>query len=342
MSWLSAALRGGIQLQRPLHQWHQAIAAASGTGWERAAARSSGAPVVRALAAFGGGSAAYATHGAPPPAKRLGLAEVKHIIAVASGKGGVGKSTVAANLAVALATRLGLGVGLVDADIHGPSIPTLMNLEGEPLATPEGLMLAPENYNVKVMSMGFFTEGDAPIVWRGPMATKAMDKLLLGTAWGDLDVLVVDMPPGTGDAQINLGQRLPLSGAVIVSTPQDVALLDARRGAQMFKAVRVPLLGLVDNMAAFTCPACGHKEAVFGAGGVQRAAEELGLDVLGQVPLDAAVRLQSDEGVPIVVASPESASAQAYVEIAHRVWGKLQALESGGGPGGGGPKITVG
>ncbi|KIY97786.1 Nucleotide-binding protein [Monoraphidium neglectum] len=191
--------------------------------------------------------------------------------------------------------------------------------------------------------MGFFTEGDAPIAWRGPMATKALDKMLIGTAWGQLDVLVIDMPPGTGDAQITLGQRLPLSGAVVVSTPQDVALLDARRGAQMFRAVRVPLLGLVDNMAAFCCPKCGHEEAIFGAGGVQRAAEDLGLEVLGQVPLEVAVRVQSDEGVPVVVANPDAPSSKAYVRIATRVWEKLRTSESGGGPAAarGGPTISV-
>ncbi|GBF95061.1 hypothetical protein Rsub_07562 [Raphidocelis subcapitata] len=300
-------------------------------------------------------AAAFATQAAAPaPAKRLGLAGVRHIVAIASGKGGVGKSTVAANVAVALATRLGLSVGLVDADIHGPSLPTLMSLEGEPLATPDGLMVPPENYNVKMISMGLFTEDDAPIIWRGPMATKALDKLMLGTDWGRLDVLVIDMPPGTGDTQITLGQRMPLSGAVIVSTPQDIALLDARRGAQMFRRVRVPLLGLVDNMSHHSCPACGHVEPIFGQGGVQRVAEEMGLEVLGQVPLDSAVRKHSDEGVPVVVAAPESKSAAAYFQIAGRVWEKLQQADEeaarrraaagggGGGGGGAGPKITVG
>eukprot|EP00879_Flechtneria_rotunda_P030222 GHRR01032827.1.p1 GENE.GHRR01032827.1~~GHRR01032827.1.p1 ORF type:complete len:282 (+),score=59.83 GHRR01032827.1:415-1260(+) len=220
--------------------------------------------------------------------KRLGLKNVENVVAVASGKGGVGKSTVAANLAAALAVHHGWRVGLLDADIHGPSLPTMMNLHGEPAASEEGLMHPLENHRVKCMSMGFFLKGDAPVVWRGPMTNSAVDRFLMGTAWGKLNVLVVDMPPGTGDAQINLSQRLPLSGAVIVSTPQDVALLDARRGAQMFRKVHVPLLGLVENMSYYCCPNCGHKDAVFGSGGGAATAQELGIGLLGQEPADAA------------------------------------------------------
>jgi len=251
--------------------------------------------------------------------KRLGLTEVKHVVAVASGKGGVGKSTVAVNLAVALANQIGWNVGLLDADIHGPSLPLLMNLKGEPAATPEGMMIPMENYRVKCMSMGFFTKGDAPVIWRGPIVNSAIDKFLLGTKWGPLDVLVVDMPPGTGDAQIGLGQRLPLSGAIIVSTPQDVALIDARRGAQMFRKVHVPLLGLVENMSYYTCSSCGHEDHIFGQGRIEKACDELGVELLGKIPLDADICTRSDEGRPLLASSPSSPSADAYLSIAKRV-----------------------
>eukprot|EP00775_Hariotina_reticulata_P006002 gene6002-6240_t len=267
----------------------------------------------------------YATAAGSSGGKRLGLADVQHVVAVASGKGGVGKSTVAVNLAAALAMHHGWRVGLLDADIHGPSLPTMMKLHGEPAVSPEGLMEPLENYRVKCMSMGFFMKGDAPVVWRGPIVNSAIDKFLLGTAWGSLNILVVDLPPGTGDAQIGLGQRLPLSGAVIVSTPQDVALLDARRGAQMFRKVHVPLLGLVENMSYYHCPKCGHQDDIFGSGGGVGAADDLGMELLGQVPLDTRVRVQSDAGVPVVVSHAASPPGQAYIQIASIIKQKLSS-----------------
>lgn len=258
--------------------------------------------------------------------RQLGLAEVDAVIAVASGKGGVGKSTTAVNLAVAMATALSMRVGLLDADIHGPSIPTMMNLSGKPGVSdaPQPLMRPLENYGVRCMSMGFFLEKpDDPIIWRGPIVNTALDKLLVGTDWGNLDALVVDMPPGTGDAQITLGQRLPLAGAVIVSTPQDIALLDARRGARMFQQVEVPLLGIVENMSGYQCRKCGHVEHVFGEGGAAHTAQELGIDLLGKVPLDIQIRMQSDVGAPVVISDPSGPSARAFISIAERIRDKL-------------------
>ncbi|GLC33856.1 hypothetical protein PLESTB_000512000 [Pleodorina starrii] len=273
--------------------------------------------------------------------KKLGLKDVQHIVAITSAKGGVGKSTTAVNVAVAMATRLGLRVGLLDADIHGPSIPTLMNLRGKPeldKAGSQALMLPKENFRVKTMSFGFFLEGDEPVVWRGPMVNNAFDKMLFGTQWGPLDVLVVDMPPGTGDAQINLGQRIPLSGAALVSTPQDVALIDVRRGAQMFLKLRVPLLGLIENMSHHTCSKCGHVERIFGAGGVQRAASDYGLEVLGEVPLHVDIQAKSDAGTPVVASDPRGDLAAAYSHIAERIHSRLQQLGSSQTAA---PKITV-
>lgn len=209
--------------------------------------------------------------------------------------------------------------------IHEPLLPTMMALSGDQEASEEGLLLPPENHRVKCMSMGFFMKGDTPVVWRGPIVNSAIDRFLMGTAWGHLDVLVVDMPPGTGDAQIGLGQRLPLAGAVIVSTPQDVALLDARRGAQMFRKVHVPLLGLVENMAYYCCPNCGHQDNIFGSGGVAAAAEDLGVPLLGQVPLNGQIRHQSDIGVPIVMTAPDSPAGQAYSSIAGQVKARLSS-----------------
>ncbi|MGD8810472.1 MAG: iron-sulfur cluster carrier protein ApbC [Gammaproteobacteria bacterium] len=249
---------------------------------------------------------------------------VKSIIAVASGKGGVGKSTTAANLALALA-RLGLAVGVLDADIYGPSQPRMLGIGGRP-TSPDGKTLKPmENYGVKCMSMGFLVAEDTPMIWRGPMVQSALQQMLRDVAWGELDVLVVDMPPGTGDAQLSMSQQVPLAGAVIVSTPQDIALLDARKGLNMFRKVDVPVLGIVENMSLFVCPNCGHASHIFSHGGARREAERLGVEFLGEIPLDMAIRETSDGGQPIVVSHPDSEHAKAYVAIAERIRDKLAA-----------------
>ncbi len=245
------------------------------------------------------------------------------IIAVASGKGGVGKSTTAANLALAL-QRLGLAVGVLDADIYGPSMPRMLGISGRP-RTIDGRSLEPmENYGVKCMSMGFLVAEETPMIWRGPMVMSAIQQLLRDVAWGTLDVLVVDMPPGTGDAQLTLAQQVPLAGAVIVSTPQDIALLDARKGLNMFRKVDVPVLGIIENMSYFLCPHCGERSDIFSHGGARREAERLGAEFLGEVPLDIAIRETSDGGWPIVVSQPESPHAEAYLKIAARISEQLR------------------
>jgi len=270
--------------------------------------------------AHGGGQAQRGGRAAQP------IPGVKHIIAVASGKGGVGKSTVACNLAVGLA-KLGLKIGVLDADLFGPSMPKLFGLSAKPDVAPDSQKLVPlEAYGVKVMSIGFLIDEGAPVVWRGPMVMSALTQLLREVAWGDLDVLVVDMPPGTGDTQLTLAQNVPLSGAVIVSTPQDLALIDARRGIAMFKQVQVPLLGIVENMSYFLCPHCGGRTEVFSHAGAQREAEKLGVPFLGEVPLDIAIRVNSDEGRPVVAYLADSAHAGAFLEIARRV---AETLETG-------------
>ncbi len=250
------------------------------------------------------------------------LASVKNIVAVASGKGGVGKSTTAANLALALAAE-GARVGILDADIYGPSQPMMMGLSGRP-ESPDGKTITPmENHGVQVMSIGFMVEPDQAMIWRGPMATQALDQLLHQTAWRELDYLLVDMPPGTGDIALTLSQRVPLTGAVIVTTPQDIALLDAKKGLKMFEKVGVPILGIVENMAVYTCPNCGHQEHVFGAEGGQRMAAQYGVEVLGSLPLKLAIREQADGGRPSVVAEPDSEVAAAYKAIARRLAAKI-------------------
>ncbi|RLN18063.1 iron-sulfur protein NUBPL isoform X1 [Panicum miliaceum] len=254
------------------------------------------------------------------------IAGVGDIIAVASGKGGVGKSTTAVNIAVALSKEFKLKVGLLDADIYGPSIPTMMNLHAKPEVTEDMKMIPTENHGVRCMSIGFLVDKDAPIVWRGPMVMSALEKMTRGVAWGNLDVLVVDMPPGTGDAQLSMSQRLRLSGALIVSTPQDIALIDARRGANMFRKVQVPILGLVENMSCFKCPKCGENSYIFGEGGAKRTAEEMDMKLLGEIPLEIGIRTCSDEGKPIVISSPNSASAQAYIHVAEKVTERLKEL----------------
>jgi ATP-binding protein involved in chromosome partitioning len=250
---------------------------------------------------------------------------IKNIVAVASGKGGVGKSTTAANLALALA-REGAQVGLLDADIYGPSQPRMMGLSGErPTSPDQRTVNAPVGHGVKVMSIGFMIDEEQPMVWRGPMVTQALVQLLETTRWGDLDYLIVDMPPGTGDTQLTLSQRVPVSGAVIVTTPQDIALLDARKGLKMFQKVEVPVLGIVENMSTHICSNCGHEEHVFGAGGGRRMAQQYGVDLLAELPLDIRIREQTDAGRPTVVAEPDSAAGRAYIEMARHVAGRLAA-----------------
>ncbi len=252
---------------------------------------------------------------------------VGSIVAVASGKGGVGKSTTGANLALALAT-LGLKIGVLDADVYGPSQPRMLGISGRPSA-PDGKTLKPlENYDIKCMSMGFLIAEDTPMIWRGPMVSSALQQMLREVDWGTLDVLVVDMPPGTGDAQLTMSQQVPLAGAIIVSTPQDIALLDARKGLNMFRKVDVPVLGLIENMSLFICPSCGHESHIFSHGGARREAERMGVEFLGELPLDITIRETSDSGRPIVVSEPESAHAKTYVRIAERIWEKLSAGES--------------
>ncbi|KAG6776414.1 hypothetical protein POTOM_019922 [Populus tomentosa] len=289
---------------------------------------------------------------------QLRLEGVKDVIAVASGKGGVGKSTTAANeairstrhlplpfslmlfdlihirklvgpavnLAVALAIKCQLKVGLLDADVYGPSVPMMMKIDWKPDITEDKKMIPIENYGVKCMSIGFLVEKDAPIVWRGPMVMSALVKMTRGVDWGNLDILVVDMPPGTGDAQLTMTQNLQLSGALIVSTPQDIALLDARRGANMFSKVGVPILGFVENMSFFKCPHCGEPSFIFGKEGARNAAASMGHNFLGEIPLEVDVRKGSDEGIPVVISAPDSVISKAYGDTAQNVVNKLEEL----------------
>ncbi|WP_445288361.1 iron-sulfur cluster carrier protein ApbC [Variovorax atrisoli] len=246
------------------------------------------------------------------------MPNVRNIIAVASGKGGVGKSTTAANLALALASE-GATVGLLDADIYGPSQPMMMGIEGRPDSADGKTMEPMERHGVQVMSIGFLVDQDQAMIWRGPMATQALEQLLRQTNWKDLDYLVVDMPPGTGDIQLTLSQRVPMTGAVIVTTPQDIALLDAKKGIKMFEKVGVPILGIVENMAVHVCSNCGHAEHIFGADGGKKMAAEYQMDYLGALPLDINIRLQADSGAPTVVSSPDSEAAGIYKAVARRV-----------------------
>ncbi len=252
------------------------------------------------------------------------LPTIKNIIAVASGKGGVGKSTTAVNLALALAAE-GATVGLLDADIYGPSIPMMMGVTGKPESLDGKNMQPLENHGIQVMSIGFLVEPDQAMIWRGPMATQALDQLLRQTNWKDLDYLIIDMPPGTGDIQLTLSQRVPLTGAVIVTTPQDIALLDARKGIKMFEKVGVPILGIVENMAVHICSKCGHAEHIFGQDGGKKMAAEFNMDYLGALPLDMQIRLQADGGQPTVVADPGGAVAALYKAIARRLAASVAA-----------------
>jgi ATP-binding protein involved in chromosome partitioning len=246
------------------------------------------------------------------------LSGVRNIVAVASGKGGVGKSTVAANLALAWA-RQGARVGILDADIYGPSQPIMLGLTGQRPASPDGKRIKPlQAHGIAAMSIGFLIDPEQPMVWRGPMVTQALTQLLGDTDWGDLDYLVIDMPPGTGDIQLTLAQRVPVAGAVIVTTPQDIALADARKGLKMFEKVNVPVLGIVENMSVHVCSNCGHVEHLFGAGGGARMAAQYAVELLGELPLDARVREEADGGAPTVVAAPDSAHAAPYFKMARR------------------------
>jgi ATP-binding protein involved in chromosome partitioning len=266
------------------------------------------------------------------------LPGIANVLAVASGKGGVGKSTTAVNLALALALD-GARVGLLDADIYGPSQPRMMGLSGERPTSPDGRLIEPlEAYGVKVMSIGFLVEEEQPMVWRGPMVTQALTQLLGGTSWGELDYLVVDMPPGTGDIQLTLSQRVPVSGAVIVTTPQDIALLDARKGLRMFQKVAVPVLGIVENMSTHVCSKCGHEEPIFGSGGGERMAAQYGVALLGSLPLDIRIREQTDGGRPTVVAEPDGPVGRAYLEMARRTAARLALAASAGSAS---PRIIV-
>ncbi len=285
-----------------------ALTAERAPGAMRAPAPASGPPQ-RHTAGGGGGEA--------------GVPGVKFIIAVASGKGGVGKSTTAINIALGL-RDLGLKVGVLDADIYGPSIPKLLGIRGRPQMG--GNKLIPmSGYGLTVMSIGFLVEEEAPMIWRGPMVMSALTQMLREVEWGETDIMVVDMPPGTGDAQLTMAQQVPLAGAIIVSTPQDLALIDARRGIGMFRRVNVPVLGIVENMSYFLCPSCGARSDIFGHGGARREAERLEVPFLGEVPLDIAIRETSDSGRPVVATDPESAHATIYRDIAGRVWNGLTA-----------------
>lgn len=272
---------------------------------------------------------------APPPpqasapgGEKLGVTGVKHIIAVASGKGGVGKSTTAVNLALGLQNQ-GLKVGVMDADIYGPSLPRLVGINGKPEA--EGRVLKPmEAFGLKVMSIGFLIAEDTPMIWRGPMVISALTQLLREVDWAPLDVLVVDMPPGTGDAQLTMAQQVPLAGSVIVSTPQDLSLIDARKGLNMFKKVNVPILGIVENMSTFICPNCGERSDIFGHGGAEAEARKLGVPFLGGVPLHMDIRANSDAGTPVVAKDPDGPHAAVYNKIAAQVAEALNAEQASG------------
>lgn len=304
--------RARIALGYPIGGYQEELTAALQA---HLAAAGLGAPLTIAL------EADIRSHAVQRNLKPLG--EIRNVVAVASGKGGVGKSTVAVNLALAWAAQ-GARVGILDADIYGPSQPLMLGLEGERPTSPDGKHLQPlESHGVAAMSIGFLVDAEQPMVWRGPMVTQALTQLLSETHWGSLDYLVVDMPPGTGDIQLTLAQRVPVAGAVIVTTPQDIALADARKGLKMFEKVSVPVLGIVENMSVHICSNCGHAEHIFGAGGGERMAEEYGVRLLGELPLDAHIREEADGGRPTVVAAPDSPRARAYFEMARRTAGAL-------------------
>ncbi len=270
-------------------------------------------------------AAPAATH--PGPDTGSGPSGIGAIIAVASGKGGVGKSTTTVNLALAM-TRLGKSVGILDADIYGPSVPRMMGIDRKPQMNAENRIVPLENYGVKCMSMGFLMEAEDPVVWRGPMVMGALGQLLGDVEWAPLDILIVDMPPGTGDAQLTIVQKANLAGAVIVSTPQDIALLDARKGLNMFRQVEVPILGIIENMSYFSCPHCGERTDIFDHGGARATAEQMDCEFLGEIPLDASIRETSDGGQPIVVSQSGSVHAKTYMDIAAKVIASIEAQQA--------------
>jgi len=273
------------------------------------------------------------THGHPEQPKPDLLPDVKHIVAISSGKGGVGKSTVAANLAVALAAS-GARVGLLDADIYGPNIPMMLGVH-KPPEQKDGKLLPAESYGVKLISMGFFVPEEKAIVWRGPMVHTAIQQFFRDVIWGELDYLLIDLPPGTGDAQLSISQLVTLAGVITVTTPQEVALHDVRKGMMMFKGVNVPLLGVIENMSYYNCRHCGEREEIFSHGGGQRAAEKLGIPFLGAIPIDPAIRAGGDEGMPIVIADPDSPQTKAFKDIAAKIASELKQQASGSASGGG-------
>jgi len=285
----------------------------------------------RPAAATGRPAAAPGRPTPQPGSSKVGVPGVRAIIAVASGKGGVGKSTTAVNLALGL-QALGLKVGMLDADIYGPSLPRLLKISGRPKQQEDRIILPMENYGLKVMSMGFLVDEEAAMIWRGPMVQSALMQMLREVAWGELDVLVLDMPPGTGDAQLTIAQQVPLAGAVIVSTPQDLALLDARKGITMFRKVEVPLLGVIENMSYFIAPDTGARYDIFGHGGAKAEAERIGVPFLGEVPLTISIREMSDAGTPVVVAEPDGPQAAIYRDIAEKVWARMGADERKAAP----------
>lgn len=266
---------------------------------------------------------AMATIPSSPAVERVpqSIPGVKHLIAVASGKGGVGKSTTTTNLALAFAAE-GARVGILDADLYGPSQPRMLGLTGLPQVV-EGRMQPLVGYGIQTMSIGFLIDDESPVIWRGPMITQALARLLNETDWQQLDYLIIDMPPGTGDIHLTMAQRMPVSGAVIVTTPQDIALLDARKGLKMFQKVNIPVLGIIENMSTHLCSQCGHEEHIFGAGGALRMAEQYGSEMLGELPLDIRIRIGADDGRPILVADPQGALAQTYRDIARKIAARL-------------------
>lgn len=288
-------------------------------------------PPPRPSAAAPAHSHGHAPAPSGPQRSKAGVPGIEAIIAVASGKGGVGKSTTAVNLALALKAN-GLRVGILDADVYGPSMPRLLGITGRPQQIENRIIVPMENFGIKVMSMGFLVDEGTAMIWRGPMVQSALMQMLREVAWGDLDVLVVDMPPGTGDAQLTMAQQVPLSGAVIVSTPQDLALIDARKGLNMFNKVEVPVLGIVENMSYFIAPDTGNRYDIFGHGGARAEAEKIGVPFLGEVPLTISIREHSDDGTPIVVAEPEGPQANVYRSIAERVWAEVKARSGRAAP----------
>jgi ATP-binding protein involved in chromosome partitioning len=300
-----------LVLGYPARSWHETLAA------EVRAALEADPAIAAATVSVGTRVVAHKVQKDLTP-----LPNVRNVVAVASGKGGVGKSTTAVNLALALASE-GARVGVLDADIYGPSVPRMLGLSGKP-DSPDGHTITPkQSHGVQAMSIGLLIEEDTPMIWRGPMVTQALQQLLSETAWVDLDYLIIDLPPGTGDIQLTLCQRVPVSGAIVVTTPQDIALLDARKGLRMFEKVEVPVLGIVENMAVHVCSKCGHAEHVFGEGGGARMSAQYGVPLLGSLPLDIRIREQADGGTPTVTAEPDSAAARSYREIARRAAARL-------------------